>query len=146
MTDSTISGCSATLGGAMFVESVTTSVLRTTITDCHASIYGGGLYSTGGRTTLSNGTLISGCSAPEGRGSSLFLIASEVSYTLPAPAGRWLPNARCEVYRKACPTDSGGNPTNDCPNHRETCAINLVVQNNVDPWYCQAATFVQPCN
>ena len=77
---------------------------------------------------------------------SVFLLAGEVSYTLPAPAGRWLPNARCEVYRKACPTDSGGNPTNDCPNHRETCAINLVVQNNVDPWYCQAPTFVQPCN
>ena len=102
------------------------------------------MYSAGGRTSLSDGTLISGCLAQEGR--SVFLLAGEVSYTLPAPAGRWLPNARCEVYRKACPTDSGGNPTNDCPNHRETCAINLVVQNNVDPWYCQAPTFVQPCN
>ena len=85
----------------MYVGSGSASLARSNISNCTAAESGGGLYSHGGRTSLSDGTLISGCSA-EGPGSSVFLLAGEVSYTLPAPAGRWLPNARCEVYRKAC--------------------------------------------
>ena len=109
------------------------------------------------------------------QGSSIFLLAGEVSYALPAPAGRWLPNARCEVYREACPTDSVGNPTNDCPNHRDDCALTdhkrldtiepsrdqklaacgrhssqekqKACRRTVDDlWYCQNPTNVQPCN
>ena len=101
---STLSSCRARKGGAVYMLSGTASLTMSNITNCNASESGGGLYSAGGRTTLSNGSLISGCSAPEGR--SLFLQRGDVAYTLPAPAGRWLPNARCEIYR-----DAEGQPT-----------------------------------
>ena len=141
--DSSFSGCRAQVGGAVYVQSGTVSLTRSTISDCTASVSGGGLHSVGGRTTLSDGTLISGCSAPEGRGCSVFPSAGEVSYTLPAPPGRWLPNARCEVFRERCPTDAQGRPINDCPNYRDKCALTLEVESE---WACQAPTFVQPCN
>ena len=100
VTDSTISGCNATRGGAVYMVSGTASLARSNISNCIATESGGGLYSAGGRTSLSDGTLISGCSA-EGQGNSIFLLAGEVSYTLPAPAGRWPPGARCAAYATA---------------------------------------------
>ena len=197
MTDSTISGCNATRGGAVYVASGSASLARSTISNCNATgsggglyseggstslsdgtlisgcsaLSGGGLYSAGGRTTLSDGTLISGCSA-EGQGNSIFLLAGEVSYALPAPAGRWLPNARCEVYRKACsyPLWEEAKQT-ACLEHRDDCALTesnatepspdkkeaacrrhdtdkeeACLERVEDPWYCQNATNVQPCN
>ena len=44
--------------------------------------------------------------------------------TLPAPAGRWLPNARCEVYREACsyPVQDAANQE-ACLKHRGDCAL-----------------------
>ena len=145
------------------------SLINSEISNCIATEYGGGLYSAGGRTRLSKGTLISKCSAPEGQGSSIFLLGGGVSYTLAAPAGHWLPNALCEVYREACPTEFG-KPIDDCPNHRDNCALTDETDPSPDekeeacgrhssperqaacsmtvdePWLCQIATFVQPCN
>ena len=144
MTDSVFSGCWAERGGAVYVDSGTANIARSFVCDCSASEYGGGIFSASGRTTLSDGTLVSGCRASEG--CSLFLLAGEVSYALPAPAGRWLPNALCQVYRDACayhPIREQEKQT-ACLTHREDCALTL------DPapseWFCQAPTFVQPCN
>ena len=109
----------------MYVASGSASLARSTISNCIATESGGGLYSAGGRTSLSDGALIRGCSA-EVQGSSIFLLAGEVSYTLPAPAGFWLPNARCEVYREACSygKDNYGNPEQTaCLEHRDDCAL-----------------------
>ena len=130
----------------MHVESGSASLARSTISNCIATESGGGLYSAGGRTSLSDGTLIRGCSA-EGQGNSVFLLAGEVSYTLPAPAGRWLPNARCEVYRGACAYDPYYDEEKQtaCLEHRGDCAL-AVAAVDQPPWYCQNATFVQPCN
>ena len=85
VTDSTISDCRAVQGGAVYVQSGSASLARSNISNCIATESGGGLFFAGGRTTLSDGTLVSGCSAP--KGSSVFLLAGEVSYALPAPAG-----------------------------------------------------------
>ena len=170
VTDSTISGCNAMRGGAVYVGSGSAaSLARSTISSCIATKHGGGLYSAGGRTTLSDGTLISGCLAQEGR--SVFLLAGEVSYTLPAPAGRWLPNARCEVYRGACSYPYEPAKQTACLEHRDDCALTesnatepspdkkeaacrrhdtdkeeACLERVEDPWYCQNATNVQPCN
>ena len=122
----------------MYVETGSASLARSNISNCISTESGGGLYSAGGRTSLSNGTLISGCSAPEGQGSSIFLLAGEVSYTLPTPAGRWLPNARCEVYREACAYAA-------CLEHRGDCALAIAAVGQ-PPWYCPEPTVVQPCN
>ena len=73
------------------MQSGSASLARSNISNCIATESGGGLFFAGGRTTLSDGTLVSGCSAP--KGSSVFLLAGEVSYALPGPAGRWLRGA-----------------------------------------------------
>ena len=77
----------------MYVHSGSANLTRSNISNCSATDSGGGLYSAGGRTAMSDGTLISGCFAKE-EGSSIFLLAGEVAYALPAPAGRWLPKKR----------------------------------------------------
>ena len=115
----------------MYVHSGSASLARSTISSCIATESGGGLYSAGGRTTLSDGTLISGCLAQEGR--SVFLLAGEVSYTLPVPAGRWLPNARCEVYREACPYPSYEAKQKACLEHREDCALAVTESDATEP-------------
>ena len=168
--DSTISGCNAQRGGAVYVSSGSASLARSTVSNCSASESGGGLYSAGGSAALSEGTLISGCSA-EGEGNSIFLFAGEVSYALPAPAGRWLPNARCEVYRGACSYRYPQTAKQAaCLEHRDNCKLanaatpseeekRAACRRHSDPtkkesclervaemWYCQAATNVQPCN
>ena len=120
----------AALGGGVYTMADGLSLSRSSISNCVATSSGGGLYSASGRTTLSDGTLISGCLAQEGR--SVFLLAGEVSYTLPAPAGRWLPNARCEVYRKACPYPSYAKQK-ACLEHREDCAL-AVAAVDQPPW------------
>jgi len=117
---------------------------------------------------MSNGTLISKCSAPDDQGSSIFLLAGEVTYTLPAPLGRWLPTARCEVYRKGCSYDKDSDQQKACLEHRGDCALTpsyypspdekeaacdrhtdndkRAACNVTESWYCQAPTNVQPCN
>ena len=120
-----------TQGGAVYVENGEVSLSTTKILECNATESGGGLFSAGGRTSLRNGTLISGCSAEE-EGRSIFLLGGEVTYTLPAPLGRWLPNALCEVYRGACPYPSCGKDNSyefgvckqaACLKHRGDCAL-----------------------
>ena len=115
----------------MYVENGEVSLSTTKILECNATESGGGLFSAGGRTSLRNGTLISGCSAEE-EGRSIFLLGGEVTYTLPAPLGRWLPNALCEVYRGACPYPSCGKDNSyefgvckqaACLKHRGDCAL-----------------------
>ena len=45
------------------------------------------------------------------QGATVFVDHAEVTYELPAPAGHWLPNAHCTVFREAfeneCPTGEG---------------------------------------
>ena len=123
LSDSTlISGCSALSGGGLYSAGGSTSLSDGTLISGCSALSGGGLYSAGGSTSLSDGALIRGCSA-EGQGNSVFLLAGEVSYTLPAPAGRWLPNARCEVYRKACSYSSSQAAKQACLEHRSDCAL-----------------------
>lgn len=127
----------------MYVQSGTARLARSNIFNCIANVSGGGLFSEDGQTILSDGTLISGCTAPDGEGRSLFLLAGEVAYALPASPGRWLPNARCEVYRGACAHPPGSPQQAACLKHRDDCATS---HEPPYEWYCQNATFVQPCN
>ena len=153
----------------MYVFLGTARLARSSISNCIATESGGGLYSAGGSTSLSDGTLISSCLAREGR--SVFLLAGEVSYAFPAPAGRWLPNGRCEVYREACAYQQDSNEQKDCLAHRDDCALTesdamepssgekeaacrrhsapdkeACLERVAELWYCQPATNVQPCN
>ena len=66
----------------MYVQSGTARLARSNIFDCIANVSGGGLFSADGQTILSDGTLISGCTAPDGEGRSLFLLAGDVAYAL----------------------------------------------------------------
>ena len=70
----------AALGGGVYTMADGLSLSRSSISNCVATSSGGGLYSASGRTTLSNGTLVHGCAAPEGRALNL---KGEVSYALP---------------------------------------------------------------
>ena len=51
----------------MYVEGGEVSLNNSKISGCNATESGGGLYSAGGRTSLSDGTLISGCFADKVR-------------------------------------------------------------------------------
>ena len=77
----------------------------TTVSGCDAA-EGGALYVETGDAVLSNGTLLFSNVASI-KGSAYFIAAGSVTYELPAPGGHWLPNGRCEAYREACPTWSG---------------------------------------
>ena len=81
--------------------------------------FGGLMYSAGGRTSLSNGSILRNGTAPAGR--TVFLAAGEVVYMLPAPAGRWLPNAVCQVYRAGC-----SYPTSSQQAEQDACAAIVV--------------------
>ena len=132
----------------MYVESGSASLARSTISNCMATESGGGLYSQGGRTTLSDGTLISGCFAKE-EGSSIFLLAGEVAYALPAPAGRWLPNARCEVYREACSYPSCSDNVDWCKqsqacNERGVCRQTACLKHRGDCTLTESDDAIEP--
>jgi len=132
----------AALGGGVYTMADGLSLSRSSISNCVATSSGGGLYSASGRTTLSNGTLVHGCAAPEGRALNL---KGEVSYALPAPTGRWLPNGRCEIFRAACAYHPKYQAAQQsaCLAHRDDCSLTYEPP---ESWYCQEPTFVQPCN
>ena len=175
MVASPISGCSAANGGGVYFESGIMQIDDCNIFECVASKKGGALYSASGTVTLSHRTLLKGGSAAQG--SAVYVLSGEVDYRLPAPAGHWLPNARCEVYRKTCRYAEDDNKQKACLSHRDDCAlttartdgakdvepseseklsacgryrqrplIDTCLQSIRDPWYCQEASFVQPCN
>jgi len=133
-------------GGAMYVRSGSAKIFDSSISGCNATEQGGGIFSAGGRTTLSNRSYISNCSAPKGK--SIYVLAGEVVYVLPAPAGHWLPNAHCEVARKPC--DYRDKSTYDnCSSLVQRDSCSLIPPNRIDPptpELCQDPIFVQPCN
>ena len=147
---STISGCRAERGGAVYVEAGTARIASSIIFNCSASRSGGGLYSAGGRTTLTDRTLIHGCAAYGVYNSgSIHLVAGEVEYVLPAPAGRWLQAARCEIYRQACPRNQSEAQKEQCLANRNKCALALIDEDLIGkpPLYCQEPNpRFRPCN
>ena len=64
--------------------------------------HGGGLYGQGGTLKLGDGTAFFNNSAA-GLGDNLPLPGSTIFYVFPVPAGHWLPNGECRVYRDPCP-------------------------------------------
>lgn len=93
-------------------------------------------------------TLIHGNTATEGMGANLNPQAGLLYYSLPTPPGYWLPNAFCQVYRQACPTND---PGDKCKDSREACALRSgnhanSYQPTVDGHQCQKPLFNQPCD
>ena len=70
---------------------------------------------------------------------------STTIYVLPAAPGHWVPGAKCEVQREACPKGYSGNA---CRDARESCSMNT--NDNVDTCNpsgsCKPTTANQPCD
>ena len=108
---------------------------------------GGGLYLVSGRVTLSNGSALRGNRAASAASNALFFGSGEATYLLPAPAGHWLSQAQCRVYRKACPVvQANGIYVLDpaCQAARDRCA--LLPPTTPLREECTERAFVQPCN
>lgn len=99
----------------------------------------------GGSVTLADRSLLRAGSAPPTKGATMQIIAGSLSYILPAPAGHWLPNSFCQVYRGGCAYDSPSQQQ-ACLAHQSDCALSAIAPIGQPPWYCQEATMVQPCN
>lgn len=88
----------------------------------------------GGSATLANSTTL------RGTGVVLRAHGGTVYYQLPAPAGHWLPNADCRVYRKPC-----GEYNDACQARFDACSL------IADPCETQTASgctdmiAIQPC-
>ena len=101
-----VSDCAASkAGGCCYLSSGQLRVKLTIVSGCRAE-EGGALYVVTGTVALSNATLFRDNAALM-KGSSSFIASGTVTYELPAPAGHWLPNAVCEVYREDCPLFTG---------------------------------------
>ena len=96
---------------------------------------------------MSQGTPFDNCVADSG--STLAIRGGTAVYMLPAPPGRWVAAATCEVYREACDTT---NPSNnrggfDCPSARAACsALTTSDATTVDGVLCEPLLFSQPCD
>ena len=148
MTRSIISFCSAAFGGCMHMRGLglgdSSIISDSNLSYCSATHEGGALFSTGGRIVLRNRSLLRGGVAPVGR--SIMFLGGDITYALPAPLGRWLPNALCKVYRKACEYPPYDRPKQEaCLLSRDSCSLSLQSAGQ-PPNYCMAPSFVQPCN
>eukprot|EP00966_Prymnesium_polylepis_P333786 7389207-Prymnesium_polylepis.1 len=89
--ETTIRKCQAPAGGAILVcGHSTVQVELSQFVDNSAAVSGGALQVNGGNVILHNQTLFDHNSAPDGTGSSILLTNGTLTYTLPAPPGRWL--------------------------------------------------------
>ena len=72
---------------------------------------------------------------------------STTTYVLPAPPGHWVPAARCEVWREACPTTPYADKI-ACEQAEESCSTDTT--DNIDTCNpsgsCKPATANQPCD
>jgi hypothetical protein len=86
-------------GGALSVSGGNTTVrlVGTRVALNVATTRGGGLHVTGGVVALSNLTVFEDNSAPEGH--TMQLLGGATSYSLPAPAGRWVNTAVIDPER-----------------------------------------------
>ena len=153
--DSSIEGCEARDGGAIFVSGDSgygpVWLANCTLSACTASERGGLLYAAGD-VTMSNRTVLEGGVAGQ-EGSSVYVDNADVKYQLPGPAGHWLPNARCVVFRETYGTACADGDS-QCEKDRDECAVlpddcegdvcTPPVTGNGET--CTAATFVQYCD
>ena len=82
------------------------------------------------------------------RGGMELTAGSTTHYVLPAPPGHWVPAARCEVWREACPTYPYADKI-ACERAKESCSTNTA--DNVDTCSpssgsCLPTTANQPCD
>ena len=87
------------LGGGLYVSDSRAEIESTTVSGCTATL-GGGLYIYSGTVTLSNRTSLAGSATSSS--SALYISSGVVTYVLPAPAGTWVAALECSVYREAC--------------------------------------------
>lgn len=84
---------------------------------------GGALFVAEGTLLLTNQTLLMSNRA-SGRGATLLSEGGVVTYSLPAPPGRWIAGLECLVYRKACSRDHKGSVLDpSCPHARDECSL-----------------------
>ncbi len=142
-------GAVSSMGGCFYSQGDLT-LSSTSVAACMA--HEGGCFFIGdGQLTLSNGTAVDECIAHTGR--TLFLQEGTALYTLPAPAARWTPGVKCEVYRQACRrTLSGGYADPECPGRQDECRGLLDLPGNdptptaSDGGRCERRYALQPCN
>ena len=90
------------VGGGLYVSQGKTTLKHSQVRSNTAQREGGGLYGAVGTVELGNGTAFFNNSATTGLGANLHLPGSTVYYVFPVPAGHWLPNGECRVYREPC--------------------------------------------
>jgi hypothetical protein len=76
-------------------------------------------------------------------GTSMYISAGDITYLLPAPAGYWLPNALCQVFRAGCAYSRNSTEQRSCEAGRANCSITASAAVGAGPHYCQMRTFVQ---
>ncbi|KAL3923801.1 MAG: hypothetical protein SGPRY_004112, partial [Prymnesium sp.] len=111
----------------------------------NATLSGGVLYVSHGDVLMSNGTFLDTCSTKgpflRVTGPTMYVLGANLRYELPAPAGRWLPNSKCEISRAPCDDDPDPVVYNRCLNNRQTCKL---IANPPDG-ECTPDLEVQPC-
>jgi hypothetical protein len=110
-------------------------------------VRGGAIFLGAGDVRMGNRTLLRDISIEgvETRGRIIFIQGGALMYSLPVPPGRWLPNARCEVYRAACEENS---KLDECLAQRDDCEVLADVGDKppVGPTGdCRPSVQVQPC-
>jgi len=93
-------------GGGIYVYFGNLEIIGTTIANNRARISGGGIYLWDGTTSMSSNSFIIDNYAPYGR--SYVLQAAKLQYSIPLPAGYWLPISKCLILRESCPLVEGG--------------------------------------
>ena len=116
----------AVYGGAVHVEGAATvvHVENTRVKRNTATQRGGAFHVIGGTLVLSSGSLLRRNAVSDGgQGSSIFFVAGEVAYALPAPGGRWVSSGfLCKLYRHPCPVGSTGcDPETQPPLDTQPC-------------------------
>ena len=139
-------------GGCFYSES-TLQLLDTVFTGCHAiaasidqAAVGGCAYIGSGQLITSQGTSFDDCVADSG--STVAIQGGTAVYVLPAPPGRWVAAARCEVYRQACDTTTLSNNRGGsaCPSVRDYCSGQTEQDaTTVDGVPCEPLLSYQPC-
>ena len=135
-------------GGCLYSES-RLILSATTVTGCHAASpdqtsNGGCAYIGDGELIMSQGTSFDNCAADTG--STISIRGGTAVYMLPAPPGRWVAAARCEVYRKACCDTCNNLGGSSCPSVRDDCSELTAANANVSGISCEQLLFYQPCD
>ena len=144
---------SGNVEGGCFFSLGNLELLDTTATGCHAiaaspgqTAEGGGAYIGSGQLIMSQGTSFDDCVADAG--SSYSIRGGTAVYMLPAPPGRWVAAARCQVYREACDATNPNNNLggNSCPSIKDACSQLTAANATVGGISCETLLFSQPCD